>query len=332
MKLPKAGEQTANIGITTDDVAKVGIKFADAPKVSDEQLAGVTADLQTQQNVIDQTPDSSAKAEASADSRLERAKASEAEFFRLVAETETLGQRFTTSDSSHNSRENPDSSAKVQSTSADSTSRALAESMRTALYLLPETSDGRSLLASLCASLQKASVEQAVIQACESFDDQRSKREEEHRADKRALRSEVCEVQSRCDRLLKGREALEKQINVVCSQLRAVKEINQHLERRVRGEHTQQQSAPRAKRARTGGQQAGGAKGKATSIDTEADFVRSLVALEVGPLHQCTKDSREALKKRILLKWHPDKQPSEHHKSLATQVMQELQNSAEWKQ
>jgi len=101
----------------------------------------------------------------------------------------------------------------------------------------------------------------------------------------------------------------------------------------VRAERAEAKSGQSAKKARTCHQRAGAAGDTPSPAEARPDleFVRSLATLEVSPLRQCTADDREALKKKILLKWHPDKQPSAEHKCLATQVMQELQNCAEWK-
>lgn len=51
---------------------------------------------------------------------------------------------------------------------------------------------------------------------------------------------------------------------------------------------------------------------------------------EAAPLLQCPPQERHLLRKRLLLKWHPDKQPSVEHALLAKRVMQEMQNLAEW--
>merc|ERR1711957_230968 len=59
--------------------------------------------------------------------------------------------------------------------------------------------------------------------------------------------------------------------------------------------------------------------------------IQRLAEIECEPLGYCCNSAeREKLRKRLLLKWHPDKQPSPDHVSLATQVMQELQNCDEW--
>mmetsp|Transcript_91012 Transcript_91012/g.161199 ORF Transcript_91012/g.161199 Transcript_91012/m.161199 type:complete len:623 (+) Transcript_91012:85-1953(+) len=60
------------------------------------------------------------------------------------------------------------------------------------------------------------------------------------------------------------------------------------------------------------------------------EVVRQMAEFECGPLRQCSSESRVAIKKKLLLKWHPDKQPSMENAALATAVMQELQNRPEW--
>jgi len=61
-----------------------------------------------------------------------------------------------------------------------------------------------------------------------------------------------------------------------------------------------------------------------------ADVVQHLARKECEPLRNCNTAARQALKKKILLKWHPDKQPCVDHSGFATQVMQEVQNREEW--
>lgn len=63
---------------------------------------------------------------------------------------------------------------------------------------------------------------------------------------------------------------------------------------------------------------------------TPSATAKAIAELEGGPLEQCSGQDRDALKKKLLLKWHPDKQPSAVHGDLATKVMQELQNLKAW--
>merc|ERR1711972_1014426 len=60
------------------------------------------------------------------------------------------------------------------------------------------------------------------------------------------------------------------------------------------------------------------------------DVVRNMAVMECAPLRRCSPAERVAMKKKLLLKWHPDKQAGPDHAALATQVMQELQNRPEW--
>jgi len=63
---------------------------------------------------------------------------------------------------------------------------------------------------------------------------------------------------------------------------------------------------------------------------TREELVEHFAKLECEPLWDCSDEARAVLKKKLLLKWHPDKQPTSQHVALATQVMQELQNRSEW--
>eukprot|EP00928_Gymnodinium_smaydae_P029676 TRINITY_DN22284_c0_g1_i1.p1 TRINITY_DN22284_c0_g1~~TRINITY_DN22284_c0_g1_i1.p1 ORF type:complete len:331 (-),score=71.61 TRINITY_DN22284_c0_g1_i1:174-1166(-) len=63
-----------------------------------------------------------------------------------------------------------------------------------------------------------------------------------------------------------------------------------------------------------------------------ADKAKVIAEFEAEPLRACADEERAALKKRLLLKWHPDKQPSSDHAALSKRVMQELQNLPCWQQ
>jgi len=64
---------------------------------------------------------------------------------------------------------------------------------------------------------------------------------------------------------------------------------------------------------------------------TRAAMAKHIAELECAPLRGCAAEESPALKKKLLLKWHPDKQASPENAALATQVVQELQNRREWK-
>lgn len=60
-------------------------------------------------------------------------------------------------------------------------------------------------------------------------------------------------------------------------------------------------------------------------------LAKQIAEMECKPLQNKSPQARAALKKKLLVKWHPDKQPSEDHATIATSVMQEIQNCAEWR-
>lgn len=63
---------------------------------------------------------------------------------------------------------------------------------------------------------------------------------------------------------------------------------------------------------------------------SQGEVAQQVAALECEPLRQCSSQDHASIKKRLLLKWHPDKQPSADHACFGTQVMQELQNQPSW--
>lgn len=65
-------------------------------------------------------------------------------------------------------------------------------------------------------------------------------------------------------------------------------------------------------------------------VNQEA-LVKQIADMECRPLRGKGSKVAGALKKKLLVKWHPDKQPSADHGVLATSVMQEMQNRPEWR-
>lgn len=68
----------------------------------------------------------------------------------------------------------------------------------------------------------------------------------------------------------------------------------------------------------------------ARATATDAQAIRQLARMECRPLSGCTPEEKAAMKKRLQLKWHPDKQPSAAHTTTATQIFQEMQNQPQW--
>lgn len=66
-------------------------------------------------------------------------------------------------------------------------------------------------------------------------------------------------------------------------------------------------------------------------IANQEALVKQIADMECRPLRGKGSKVASALKKKLLVKWHPDKQPSADHGVLATSVMQEMQNRPEWR-
>jgi len=57
--------------------------------------------------------------------------------------------------------------------------------------------------------------------------------------------------------------------------------------------------------------------------------VQGIAELECEALRRCPEEERAPLKRRLLLKWHPDKAPGAN-RELATKVTQAMQNLPQW--
>lgn len=72
-------------------------------------------------------------------------------------------------------------------------------------------------------------------------------------------------------------------------------------------------------------------KAEATAASRAAGALPKQIAeMECSPLRCCRGDARPTIKKKLMMKWHPDKQPTAEHVEFATQVMQAMQNQPEW--
>jgi len=69
------------------------------------------------------------------------------------------------------------------------------------------------------------------------------------------------------------------------------------------------------------------AKGKCASVD---DVVGGLATLELASLRACMPQEKVAEKRRLLLRWHPDKNRGDGCGDIATRVLQEMQGRPEW--
>jgi len=69
---------------------------------------------------------------------------------------------------------------------------------------------------------------------------------------------------------------------------------------------------------------------KAKSAPSCQILAEQIAELECSPLPKLSADARHPFRKKLMVKWHPDKQPSAEHVTLATCVVQALQNRSEW--
>jgi len=89
-------------------------------------------------------------------------------------------------------------------------------------------------------------------------------------------------------------------------------------------------SPPPASRAKKHAQSTPPRMPRPSAEEHRNTIAEKVAAMEAGPLKLCAEADRPALRKKLLLKWHPDKQPSPEHAEMAKQVMQELQNTPIW--
>jgi len=143
--------------------------------------------------------------------------------------------------------------------------------------------------------------------------------------EKGSMTSQLNGLREKCDMLKSAKEAKDRQLQDLNRELLYERQerhrFEEHSQNRLAAIVKLQQQLRRSEEAR--------ARQKPAEPSRQ-DVVRHLARMECEALLQAEDDVREKLKKKLLLKWHPDKQPSAAHSSLATQVMQEMQNRAEW--
>lgn len=131
------------------------------------------------------------------------------------------------------------------------------------------------------------------------------------------------------------RQAREHQneMNGVTARIQAAQEQTTELRQRLRQTETQLHSERTAKDRALEGKAT--AETQAQNLRRElnarqAPLFRHLARLECRPLADCPSAERPAMRKKLQLKWHPDKQPSPAHAQTATSIFQEIQNQREW--
>jgi len=237
--------------------------------------------------------------------------------------------------------------------------RCFADAIRACLPVLQGPERAINLLGGLCSSwdkadhereqrhedelgalLSKLEVAQETADALRGVDEEkgaeldleRQKRESAERRvlkqkeDNRTLMSELANARERSEAWRQFKE--EKDMEV-----QAERRKREDAERQVNFLRRRSQVADQALREnQTLKQQLREAEDRqaAAAVPSREEVVRQLAELECGPLRLASSEERMSVKKRLLVKWHPDKQPSADHVPLATQVMQELQNRPEW--
>lgn len=116
--------------------------------------------------------------------------------------------------------------------------------------------------------------------------------------------------------LVARRQMLEGRVGMLVSQLEGAQQEKTRLWKRV--QELQQTSRFSVK-----------APSLSPRLSQQA-LVKQIAEMECLPLQRTSLQARRALKKKLLVKWHPDKQPSSDHVLIATAVVQELQNRPEW--
>merc|ERR1712107_697445 len=64
---------------------------------------------------------------------------------------------------------------------------------------------------------------------------------------------------------------------------------------------------------------------------SQRELSKQIANMECKPLREASPTVRAALKKKLLIKWRPDKALCADHASFGTSVMQEMQNLPEWR-
>ncbi|CAE8617580.1 unnamed protein product, partial [Polarella glacialis] len=157
----------------------------------------------------------------------------------------------------------------------------------------------------------------------ERDEDQRIRKQAEN--DQLQVDAKLCKAEASCASLQKTNDFLNKEIAL----------LKKSLAECARAEQTEHVRFLEKEVAALRQQMKEGFKKKKGGVDVippalEGNMARAIAELEAGPLLHCPAKDRPALKKKMLLKWHPDKQPSPGHAELAKRVMQELQNLSDW--
>lgn len=237
--------------------------------------------------------------------------------------------------------ETPFSEAKTLLESADQLSqREFGKAARICMSLLGKTGQAdievRRCAVDLLGSLQRASGDRT-----EDELPRRPEEESEYKEEVRVLTEKLAAAKETSTALRKQKVVLEAQLHserqmrndlegdLASAQIRLQRQMQEvsHLERensvlrqqRLDAEKLKQENAALKKQL----------EAKAYERDQEG-LGRRIASVECIPLRKMPAAEKQAFKKRIMLKWHPDKQPCPESSELATEVMQELQSHPDW--
>lgn len=211
--------------------------------------------------------------------------------------------------------------------------RQFVAAVRSCLPVLQGPQRGLDVLQSLCLSLERAEAERD-----EELSELAMERQLRSQADRRAQHLESSydeELRSLMSKLLDAREradAWQQRSVLLDGELAAAVMLRQESERQAERQadvllrQVETNEAVLRENAKLK-QQLNDANASSAGVD---EVARQVADFECEPLRQSDGEQKLALKRKLLVKWHPDKQPSAEHVALATQVMQELQNRPEW--
>lgn len=158
---------------------------------------------------------------------------------------------------------------------------------------------------------------------CESWQKVERGRFSEHEDEKRSLTAMLMAAKERSDALRQLKEEKDMQLRIERERREEAEQQAVWLRRRSQLYEEAQRENSRLKQDLREAR-------RAPQTFPREELARQMAELECSPLRFCSSADRVAMKKKLLLKWHPDKQASSEHATLATQVMQELQNRPEW--
>lgn len=237
--------------------------------------------------------------------------------------------------------------------------RRFGEAMQCVMPVLSGPRRATELLVGLCRSWEKADHEKVqkhedelgritaeLLQSREEaeswhhleqeLDDERQKRDgaerrlQKNKDDSQRMMAELSQLRERSDAWRRLKEEKDVELASECRKVQELQREVTWLRRRSQvQDEALRENAHLKQQIRN--MEAQASASRAPTLSGRDELVRQLAELECGPLRQCAAEERAALKKKILVKWHPDKQPSCDHVSFATSVTQEVQNRPEWK-